>query len=77
MHDHMALHIQSTFEGLFREQFRWYMYMYTVGLPIKKKTTTKNKQRNSSVLLVPKTNARVQYNTRVRVVSFYAAQGLG
>jgi hypothetical protein len=32
---------------------------------------------NSSSLLVPKTNALKQYDTRVRVVSFYATQGLG
>jgi hypothetical protein len=32
---------------------------------------------NGADLPVPKTNALVQYNTRVRVVSFYATQGLG
>jgi hypothetical protein len=32
---------------------------------------------NSSILPVPKTNALEQYNTRVRVVSFYTTQGLG
>jgi hypothetical protein len=32
---------------------------------------------NSSSLPVPKTNALEQYDTRVRVVSFYTTQGLG
>jgi hypothetical protein len=36
-----------------------------------------NNVRNSSTLPVPKTNTLKQYNTKVRVVSFYTTQGLG